>query len=335
VFGSNISPRLFITGDAEKLIIALHPLKLSPGRSRRVDWGGIREIIPIPPSPSLPQRKASRNLAIIIAVVIASVATCCFGHIDAYYSLSLVPLYGMLTFVTATLVWGWKDNYGMAVVPWRMRKRRQERHVLASPEERAAFLQSLDVAKRVANTWPELGNMIDIADAEPLLARSLWDLADALVRRQQIRNVRNGLRSQDTVGLPANSPLVLQLQAQRARVHDLWSEINVEVDRHAANLMAAAVAGETFIREQSAHEEKLRAEQKAHQDRLDKERKLHETMLDAERKLGHAIDHVGQALNGLDRSALSSPRDAGEHLAEHTAAVVMAYRELAARYSAR
>ncbi|GID98623.1 hypothetical protein ACFQFC_15740 [Amorphoplanes digitatis] len=204
---------------------------------------------------------------------------------------------------------GWSAAAGSgvivaAVVLWQARAARvgsialprgEGAHVLYAAEERTAFERAVVVARRVRGTWPALHHMIDPDDADRNLAGALEQLAAVMSRRQQIRQLREELAGAAPHGLPAGSPAVRALAEQRLRVEGLWRSTAGEANRILASINAAALAGENLIREQ----------------------RIGETAREAELAISRlTVDPAGS--------------DAGPELAERTAAVIAAYRELAA-----
>jgi hypothetical protein len=168
-------------------------------------------------------------------------------------------------------------------------------HVLVAPEERAAFERAFVVAKRVRRTWPALRHMIDSDDADRSLSAALEELAAIMARRQQIRCLREELARATRHDLPADSPAVQALAEQRLRVEALWRSTAGAANRILASINAAALAGENLIREQ---------------------------------RIGDTAREAELAISRL--TAAGPPRtEAGPELAERTAAVIAAYRELA------
>ncbi|GAA3349016.1 hypothetical protein GCM10020358_69620 [Amorphoplanes nipponensis] len=168
-------------------------------------------------------------------------------------------------------------------------------HVLHAAEERAAFERAFAVAKRVRRTWPALRHMIDADDADRSLAAALEELAAIMARRQQIRRLREELTQANRHDLPADSPAVQALAEQRLRVESLWRSTAGAANRILASINAAALAGEHLIREQ---------------------------------RIGDTAREAELAISRL--TAAGPPRtEAGPELAERTAAVIAAYRELA------
>jgi hypothetical protein len=170
-------------------------------------------------------------------------------------------------------------------------------HVLKSVQERSAYEKALVVARRIRSTWPVLEHMIDPIDADRSLTRALDDLAAIMNRRQEIRRLRAELDEVNHRDLPANSPAVQALLEQRARVDALWRETGGSANRILASINAAALAGDNLVREQ---------------------------------RIGATADRAGAALAQLTAAGSARSVEAGPELAERTAAVVAAYRELAA-----
>jgi hypothetical protein len=168
-------------------------------------------------------------------------------------------------------------------------------HILYAPIERTAYERAVVVARRIRGTWPALTHMIDPAEADRSLARALDDLAAIMARRQDIRRLRAELSDVNHQGLPTDSPALLALAAQRTRVDALWRETGATANRILASLNAAALAGENLIREQ---------------------------------RIGATAREAELAISRLAGPA--HPMEAGPDLAERTAAVIAAYRELAA-----
>lgn len=168
-------------------------------------------------------------------------------------------------------------------------------HVLHAVEERAAFERAVVVARRVRRTWPALRHMIDPTDADRSLTAALGELAAIMSRRQQLRRLREELAAAGRHDLPADSPAVRAIAEQRLRAEALWRSSAGAANRILASINAAALAGEELIREQ---------------------------------RLGDTAREAELALARLSAAAIA-PLDSGPELAERTAAVIAAYRELA------
>ncbi|MFI5491836.1 hypothetical protein [Actinoplanes sp. NPDC051859] len=173
--------------------------------------------------------------------------------------------------------------------------RGEDSYVLHAAEERVAYGRALEVARRVRQTWPALQHMIDPVDADRSLTAALRELAAIMSRRQQIRRLREELGAAALHNLPAGSPAVQALAEQRLRVEGLWRSTAGAANRILASINAAALAGENLLREQ---------------------------------RVGETAREAELAISRLSAAA-SAPADSGPELAERTAAVIAAYRELA------
>jgi hypothetical protein len=173
--------------------------------------------------------------------------------------------------------------------------RGEDGRVLWSPPERAAFERAVVVSRRVRRTWPGLAGMVDPATADRCLTHALDDLATLLARRQEIRRLRAELSDVRRRDVPADSPAVRALAEQRDRVEELWLATGEQANRILRSIDATALAGETFLHE---------------------------------RHIGGTARRAELLLAGLTASA--PPAESGPDLADRTAAVIRAYRELAA-----
>jgi hypothetical protein len=288
--------RLHIGIDAEKVVVGPYPLKMRSGRAMRTRWGSMTEVVPAPGSGRTRDTRIRFVCQLALALLLLSAVLNGVGL--AWWvgpSISAV----IIGFIA-------RDQARAAVVGTialpRVPAEDRTLQVLYAKDERVAFERTLAVAKRVQRTWPALRDMIDPAEAEPMLARALSDLAAVFVRRQQIRRLRRELGEVHHADLPADSPAVQALAAQRQRLETLWRAAGDEANRHILSINAAAVAGENLIREQE----------------------IGATAREAERAIAHltASVPVGPA------AAVGG----GADLADRTQAVIGAYRELSARY---
>ncbi|MFI7546502.1 hypothetical protein [Actinoplanes sp. NPDC049599] len=271
--------------DAEKIVVSPVPLKMRTGRARRVRWGSVTEVVPVPPSGrSRPERvRVASQLALVLVVLSAVLSALGIAWwAAASGSIALVA------FVVVEQARAART--GLLAVP-----KSEDAHVLHAVEERAAFERATVVAKRVRRTWPALRHMIDPGDADHALTAALAELAAIMARRQQVRRLRAELADATRHDLPADSPAVQALAEQRLRVEALWRSTAAAANRILASINAAALAGENLIREQ---------------------------------RIGDTAREAELAISRL--TAAGPPRtEAGPELAERTAAVITAYRELA------
>ena len=282
------APRqLFIGVDDEKVVVAPTALKMRSGRARRRRTGSVTEVVPVPPSGrSRPDRARFLSQLGLVLVVLSGLLNA--AGIDWWAPAAASVL--LLAFVGGEQARA--ARVGLIAVPAG-----EDRHVLNSVEERSAYRKALVVARRIRDTWPALEHMIDQADADRSLARALDDLAAIMSRRQEIRRLRAELDEVDHRDLPANSPAVHALLAQRTRVEALWRATGASANRILASINAAALAGDNLVREQ---------------------------------RIGATAARAGAAVSQLTAAGQARSVEAGPELAERTAAVVDAYRELAA-----
>jgi hypothetical protein len=285
--------RLYVGTDAEKTIVGSDPVRLRTGRAARRRWGSIIEVTPAAPS-GRSRDERTRSLSQLALGLLALVVVLAGAGIPWWVG----ALGALALLATAGRLQSRAAARGVLALP---RGRGRDTLVLYAPEERAAFAGAFAIAKRVQRTWPALRHMIEPAEAERMLSRALRDLAAVLGRRQQIRRLRTELAGVDHRDLPRDSPAVTALLEQRARADELWRTVGEEANRHFAAITAAATAGEYLIREQ---------------------------------QVGRTAREAEHAIARLTASAVLpvGEPDAGRELADRTAAVIDAYRDLAARY---
>jgi hypothetical protein len=277
---------LHIGVDAEKIVVGPYPLRMRTGRARRRRLGSIVEVVPVPPSGR--DRDARVRFASQLALVLLVLCTV-LAALGLPWWAPAAGSVALLAFVAVQQARAART--GLLAVP-----RSDGCHVLYAAEERIAYQRAVVTARRIQRTWPALERMIDPAEADRSLARALDDLAGVMSRRQEIRRLRAELSAVDHVNLPADSPAVLALAAQRVRVDALWRTTGETANRVLAGLNATALAGENLIRE---------------------------------RRIGQTAQAAEMAIVRITAADANRSADAGSDLAERTAAVIAAYRELA------
>jgi hypothetical protein len=277
--------RLHIGIDAEKVVVAPRPLTMRTGRAHRRTTGSVTEVTPVPGSGRSRADRVRFAARLALPLLVLGAVPGAFGlpwWAGPAVAAAVVALVARAQSRAA--------RTGLLAVPAG-----DAAHVLVAQEERAAYERAVVVSRRIRRTWPALGDLVDPADADRTLTRALTELAALMARRQQIRRLRTELRATRPGAVPADSPAVLALAAQRERVERLWRATGAQANRMLRSIDDAALAGESLIREQ----------------------RLQQTAREAER--------------AITRLALTGPVpvvEAGPELAERTAAVVAAYREL-------
>ncbi|HET6482519.1 MAG TPA: hypothetical protein VFG35_21130 [Actinoplanes sp.] len=208
-----------------------------------------------------------------------------------------VPWWLPITASAAVVAAGWRRQARAARAALFEVPAGEGAHTLVTEEEQAVFKRAVGVSRRIRRTWPALPGMIDPELADRSLTRALDDLGALLTRRQELRRLRTeieGVRRQD---VPDDSPAVLALAAQRDRADGLWRETGEQANRILHSLDRTALAGEAFLREN---------------------------------QIGETARQAEIVLAGLAAEQTAPAAEAGPELADRTAAVLTAYRELAA-----
>ncbi|GIJ43172.1 hypothetical protein Val02_00580 [Virgisporangium aliadipatigenens] len=180
------------------------------------------------------------------------------------------------------------------------------RITLFRQQDREAYDEALESARRFSAGWPSLAQLIDPDEARDTLARTLWDVAEVLAHRQAVHSFVAELLAYDVTGLPPESPVHARIREEEKVARDSLPAIEEELRAHLSNLRTMADSAEEFAREMELRER--------------------------ERAIGEAID---SARRKLDTTAAGrvAPATASRELADRTAAVLAAYRDLTSRYA--
>lgn len=209
------------------------------GGAERVDrpWAALVEWVAA--DQAEPTSRARRALAsltdaafVVVPPVVAGSITAAYAPVEAAYAVG-----GGLLIATSTLV-----------QPLRRRLRSRGLRVAGSEKytltaERAAFHRAVALADRISETWPALGSLVDVPEAEQMLADALWEMAGLLSRRQTLTGVLAELSRPE---FTASDDLNAQLRATKEALSDL----DIDLARREASLRRADEAGRDFIREQ-------------------------------------------------------------------------------------
>jgi hypothetical protein len=280
-------PELHIGVDAEKVVVSARPLRMRAGRATRSRTGSVTEVVPAAPSGRSREERIRFSSQLALVLIAVSAVAAALGVPWGAAAAGSAALVGFVSWEQAR-----SARRGILALPDD-----EESHVLWAREERLAFERALGVSRRIRRAWPELSDMIDPVDADRTLVRALDQLAGLMARRQQIRRLRDELTEAGRAELPADSPARLALAAQRERVETLWRETGQAANRMLAGINAAALAGESMLREQ---------------------------------RISRAAQAAELTISQLAAMPPAPVTEAGPELAERTAAVVAAYRELAA-----
>jgi hypothetical protein len=276
---------LYVGVDGEKVVVSPYPLKMRTGRGHRRRHGSLIELVPVPPSGRGREDRIRRTARLALPLVLLCAVLTALGIPWWLPALGSALLIGHVARLQARAA-----RAGTIALPPG-----DDAHVLVAEQERAAYHRALVVSRRIRRTWPALGALVDPADADRSLTRALAELAALMARRQQIRWLRAELTEVRVGDLPAGSPALAALAAQRVRVEQLWRYTGATANRMLSSIDAAALAGESLIREM---------------------------------RIGETAQQAALTLTRLAGPAADT--GAGPDLAERTAAVIAAYRELGA-----
>jgi hypothetical protein len=287
-------PSLYIGHDRAMTVVSTQPLKVERGGAGTIRWGRVAELIPGGPAAGF--TTARRLLALSIALFAVAAGIAAFGTAWAW----LPALAAAAVLVASGSLEGKQRRPGAILAP-EFDRQAEQTVLLVDRQARDDMWAAINVGKRIWWALPALAGMVDTDATERLLASALFDLAKVLKQRQEVRGLVNELGQQRHHGLPADSPAVRKLVAQRDRLTQALSDLDADVARRMAGLEATAVAGETFIREREIHQ---------------------------------VTDRVDQTLASLAPSGFPGTPDSGVELADEVEAVLAVYRELNERYGA-
>ncbi len=122
-------------------------------------------------------------------------------------------------------------------------------HLLHSAAERTAFDRVLKTADRIAETWPGLSTLVDVVDAEAMLADAVWEIARVLARRQEVSGVVAELSKPDFQSADPADETVRELRIQHQAARATLAQVQAELAQREANLRRAEEAGRNLSRE--------------------------------------------------------------------------------------
>jgi len=191
-----------------------------------------------------------------------------------------------------TLALGYRRRKGVIAETWRQRHR-----VLRHAEDTHAFTTARQASERIIDAWPLIRAMVGVADPGPVLAGSLWTLSEVLVNRGALREQRDELEHIRT-DLPPDTEVWREVDDRLAQLDTALAAFDTEVDARLATFTDLSGRCQRYVREERAIAQ------------------AREAMVRADQALGDALAPVGGAL------------EPGHELADRTAAVLAAYREL-------
>jgi hypothetical protein len=167
--------------------------------------------------------------------------------------------------------------------------------VLTHYDDRAVVKGAAQNVRATAAAWPQLRAHVALDDPSPVLVRQLWDLTLLVGERATTRQLRQDLATSG-VGIAAGTATALDLADRIARVDQDLTQLDADIDQRRTHLWRLADEVRAFVTEQEA---------------LARARAV---IRDADRRRGIPAPEPGAHAAG--------------DLAEHTTAVLAAYREL-------
>ncbi|MGK5678635.1 hypothetical protein [Actinoplanes sp. URMC 104] len=289
--------RLYVMRDEAAIVVSRERLPMSGTRLVQRSWQALVETTVPSVSKAVEERRSPSGAAIfIVPSLIAGGVVAAFAPIEFGLLMSAVTFFGAA--------------YAEPVVRRRRNARNDRRprpapsgaHILTASDERATFDRSVALADAISDTWPHLGRLIDVNQAQSMLADALWEISGVLARRQKLAAVLAQLSRPDFAAQSPADGTALEVQAQRDATERALADLQAELSHREASLRRAEQAGRNFTREE---------------------------------EMRRAIRAARESLQPTDpeqSAAALPPSDPGADLAEQTRTVLDAYRELTADF---
>ena len=227
-------PYLYVAHDDKLVIVSRLPLEVVGGRGLSYGWGSVLEVTPAEqPGDRRPLVVTLYGLGTIFGI--SGVSLLMSGALSGGFLL----LAGIVAGAGAALL-DWRQRPGVISAP-RLESDREQHHVLVEGRDRRVFSDAIELCQRTSETWPALGALVDVPIAEQQLAQALFDLAGALERRQELRELYAELAVHDGA---------VELASRMDKTTSALNELDNEVTKRIATLNAVAVAGEQLIRDE-------------------------------------------------------------------------------------
>ncbi|MFI5897953.1 hypothetical protein ACIA5D_48515 [Actinoplanes sp. NPDC051513] len=227
-------PSLYVAHDDKLAIVSRLPLEVVGGRGLSFGWGSVLEVTPADkPGDSGPTTGVLYSFGTIFGII-GGVLLLGGVFWGGFFVLAGIAAGG------GAVLYGLRRRPGVISAP-SLESDRDQHHVLVDDRDRKVFSDAIDLCQRTSETWPALGALIDVPIAEKQLAQALFDLAGALERRQELRDLHAELAEHDGA---------FELAPRMAKATSALAELDDEVTQRLATLNAVAVAGEELIRDQ-------------------------------------------------------------------------------------
>jgi hypothetical protein len=276
-------PRIHVARDLNATVVSRRRLRMAGGRPVRRRWKALVET-------TADTGEQQPRDAVIGTAMVAGPPILTGALTAAFAPLEIGIVVGGVVFFAM--------SYVGPLLRRRLAKRGPraggEAYRLTTISERAAFDRVLATADRITESWPGLGPLVDVFDAEAMLADALWEIARVLARRQEVSAVLAELSRPDFMAADPLDETARELGVHRRAARAAISQVEVELVQREANLRRVEQAGR----------------------RLSRELEMRRAIRTAEESLRTSPD---PGATGLDPAA---------ELAEQTQSVLAAYREL-------
>jgi hypothetical protein len=283
---------LYVARDDSTTIISRRRITVTGVGTRTSRWGGLEETVSVRQS-LLPAVTPGRAAAVVVPPGLTAGALWLAG-----VGTELVVGAGAAVFLAGAYLTPWLARLRPAAKRDGQQGDQPFRTLFDRPEQQL-FEQTLDVARRITETWPELSGLVDHRDAVWALNQALWDMADLLSAHQEVRRIAEALEAQGTGDTPIADAVSHNLAGQLTTARERLRRIDDEMTSRMTALEAAESAGRRFVRE-------IRL-----------------------------IQTLRETAQSLSTEPAEPMTDTGAELAERTTAVIDAYRELSPDFNPR
>jgi hypothetical protein len=281
-------PRIYVARDVSATVVARQRLRMAGGRPVRRRWKALIET-------TSDTRDQQPRDAVIGTAVVAGPPILTGALTAAFAPIEIGIVVGGAVFFAM--------SYAGPLVRRRLAQKGPratggETYRLTTISERAAFDRVLATADRITETWPGLGALVDVFDAETMLADALWEIARVLARRQEVGAVLAELSRPDFMIADPSDETARELRVHRRAARAAMTRVETELVQREANLRRVEQAGRRLARE-----------------------------LEMRRAIRAAEESLGTSSRSPEPLGPTSVDPAAE-LAEQTQSVLAAYREL-------
>ena len=295
--GGLIPGHLWVSCDEDKMVVSVLAPEVA-GTARHDTVGPVTVVSPYPESRTGPGSMVETRLA-DVGLWTPRSGGARIGWVGAAGSAVVAAASGWAIGVWAGLA---VAGAGLGLSAWQglRRYRRVARQwsdghlALTRHEDRALIDQAVRCVRYTTAVWPQLRAHVDLDDPAPVLVRQLWDLAVTVAQRAEVRDLRQRLLTAGH-GVPAGSTTAAELDDRIVRTDEYLALLTRDIDQRRQHVQRLTDEVAAFVTEQQALA------------------RANAMIRDADQR------------NGVSTPALPG---AVADLADHTTAVLAAYREL-------